>query len=133
MATVSSFLHFIFQKFASQKILIYRIVKNQKSQSLDLNFKTINFLQIISDLFSCSFYLTCSKSKYFMTKHVLMSLQSCRNFIYLDIRLFFWFFRLLPSLDICLHLAFSRGWISTMICKTGNIVVSVDFYKLWTL
>ena len=29
---------------------------------------------------------------------------------YLDIRLFFWFFRLFPSLDICLHLAFSRGW-----------------------
>ena len=35
-----------------------------------------------------------------------------------------------PSLDICLHLAFSRGWRSTMICKTENIVVSVDFYKL---
>ena len=28
---------------------------------------------------------------------------------YLDIRLFLWFFRLLPCLDICVHLAFSRG------------------------
>ena len=35
--------------------------------------------------------------------------QGVWNF-YLDIRLFFWFFRLFPSLDICLHLAFSRGW-----------------------
>ena len=38
----------------------------------------------------------------------LWSTQFCS--IYLDIRLFFWFFRLFPSLDICLHLAFSRSW-----------------------
>ena len=60
---------------------------------------------------------------------IISKKQDWKDF-YLDIRLFLWFFRLLPSLDICLHLAFSRGWRSTMICKTGNIVVSVDFYKL---
>ena len=85
---------------------------------------------------------TCYSSAHFAPQHTLLqrTFYSSEQFtpqhtllqrtFYLDIRLFFWSFRLLPSLDICLHLAFSRGGRSTMICKTGNIIVSVDFYKL---
>ena len=114
-----------------------------------LFFLAISVCSTAADIFSLLSFIThsrfdrfaktlekCTRQRLRPAKQPFFRKQICEFTLeeiypfYLDIRLFLWFFRLLPSLDICLHLAFSRGWRSTMICKTGNIVVSVDFYKL---
>ena len=66
----------------------------------------------LSSIFPSTATILCGRS------YILVLLRKVHTYpdllsvfcFYLDIRLFFWFFRLFPSLDICLHLAFSRGW-----------------------
>ena len=75
-----------------------------------MSFLPFEFLSLQSGIFSkIRNNLGRDEAGTTLVKKIAKKVRIFRNGFYLDIRLFFWFFRLLPSLEICLHPAFSRG------------------------